>query len=400
MILKRITYQIIKAKLNHIKWISFLLVFILLGSCIKPFNPDVNAEAINKYVIEGSVSSIEGWQNVKVSIASDVSRAEYVPVNNCELMIIDDLGQNFPLTQYEDGEYRVWMNNSELIPGRSFKINVHLPNGEILESAFDQMPLGPDEVGDVYFEIEDIPTNDPEYTLNGIQMYTDFSADEMDSKFYRWKLTETWEYHSEYPREFYYDATGLHQVVPADYSYMYCWKTVVVNDIYTLSTGNLSENALDKYPLNYIRNNTYRLKILYSLMIEQMALSENAYYYWDKLRVNLSQEAGLYTSQPLAVKGNLTNVNTPEKEVLGFFQANNVSKKRIFIWPIDELELDLPTVCIINGLRFGFIEIPVSEYPAFIYSDNGVWQFATMVDDCVLCPVLGGVTEKPDYWPY
>ncbi len=386
----------------HYKWASFIFVLILLGSCIKPFNPDVNAEAINKYVVEGSVSSIEGWQNVSVSIASDVSRAEYIPVNICELTIIDDLGQDFPLTQYEDGEYRVWMNNNELIPGRSFKISVLLPNGEILESRFDEMPSGPEEIGDVYFEMEDIPTNDPEYTLHGIQMYTDFSADEMDSKFYRWKLTETWEYHSEYPIEYYYDETGLHHVFPPDYSFMYCWRTMIVNDIYTLATNNLSENALDRYPLNYIGNNTYRLKILYSLLIEQIALSENAYYYWDKLRLNISQEGELYTSQPLAIKGNLTNVNTPEKEVLGFFQANNVSKKRVFVWPVDELELDLQTVCVINELRpnIGYLEIPASEYPAYVYSVNSIPTLNTMINDCVLCPVLGGVTNKPDYWPY
>ena len=138
------------------------------------------------------------------------------------------------------------------------------------------------------------------------------------------------------------------------------------------------------------------------MLIEQKALSENAYYYWDKLRLNISQEGDLYTSQPLAIKGNLINTNNQEKEVLGFFQANNESMKRIFIWPIDELELELNTVCVINPLRpnLGFNEIPESEYPAYVYSVNGVWTHATMIDDCVICPVIGGVTEKPDYWPY
>jgi len=294
------------------------------------------------------------------------------------------------------------MNNSELTPGRSFMVKVLLPNGELLESEFDEMPLGPDEMGEVYFEITDIPTNDAEVTLHGIQFYTDFSADELDSKFYKWKLTETWEYHSEYPIEFYYDETGLHQVSPPDYSFMYCWRTLVVNDIYTLSTENLAENILNRVPLNYVRNNTPRLKILYSMLIEQSALSENAYYYWDKLRLNISQEGELYTSQPLAIKGNLTNINTPEKEVLGFFQANNLTKKRIFVWPIDELELDLQTVCVINPLRpnIGYLEIPASEYPAYVYSVNSIPTLMTMINDCVLCPVIGGVTEKPDYWPY
>jgi hypothetical protein len=372
---------------------------VSLGACIKPFDPKIDANSVNKFVVDGGVTSLEGYQIVKVSKASSVDQAKYIPVNGCDIDIIDDLGQHFALTQYEDGAYRVWMNASDLIPGRAYMLKVLTSSGEVLESLFDTMPNGPEDVGDVYMEITDIQTNDPEIQLHGIQFYTDFIADEMDSRYHRWKLTETWEYHAEYALEYYYDWTGLHQVSPPDSSQMVCWNTVVVNDIYTLSTVNLSENSLDRYPLNYVRNTTDKLKILYSLLIEQSALSEDAYLYWDKLRININQEGGLYTSQPIAIKGNVFNTSDPENEVLGFFQASTFATKRIFVWPLDDLELDIESRCNIDPLRFGYLEIPQSEYPAFIFSDSGNPSFSTMTNNCVLCPTAGGVTIKPDYWP-
>lgn len=370
----------------------------MITSCIKPFDPGLNDLASNKFVVQGSVSSIEGWQYVYISNTSNISQAEYNPINDCQAEIIDDQGNIFGLSQYEDGVYRVWMNSTDLVPYRSYMVKVITPDGQILESDFDQLPEGPDEVGDVYYEIKDIPTNDPEYTIHGVQLYTDFSANPEDSKYYRWKLTETWEFHTDYDIEFYYDGV-VHQVSPPDTSQRVCWKTILVPEVYTLSTVNLSENALNAVPLNFIYNTSNRLKIMYSLYIEQSALSEDAYNYWDKLRINSNQDGGLYTTQPLSVKGNIKNISDPEKEVLGFFQANALSIKRIFIEPNPDFELNLLSSCQINALRFGFIEIPTSEYPAFLFSNGGTYSLATMTDECVLCSASNGTNNKPDYWP-
>lgn len=381
------------------KGIKYIFLLLILSACIKPFDPNISENAINKYVVQGMVGSIEGWQTVLVSRTSSLDLAEFLPINGCELTIIDDLGNTFELDQYEDGAYRVWMNGADLVPGKSYMLEIVMPNGDVLESSFDRMPDGPQELGDVYFEIKDVQTDDPEIIHHGIQFYTDFAFDEDDGNYYHWKCTETWEYHTEYPLEFYYDGEGVHQVSPPDYSKMICYRTDVIESIFTLSTINLSSPFYNSFPLNYVRNNSDQLEILYSLLVEQIALSENAYNYWDKLRINLDQSGGLYTSQPLAIKGNLINKSNSENEVLGFFQASTVATKRIFVEPVEGLELDYLSACTINSLRFGLIEISPHEYPAYLFSSGGSWAPATMTVNCVDCTHVGGVTQKPDYWP-
>lgn len=381
------------------KSILYISIALLFYACVKPFTPALDDNAVNKYVVQGMVGSIEGWQNVQVSRTSTIALAEYIPVNSCAISIVDDAGNSFELSQFDEGLYRVWMDESDLVAGRSYKVIISTPTGDILESDFDKMPQGPDEVGDVYFELASIQTDDPERILYGIQFFTDFSADEDDGNYYRWQCTETYEYRSPYPLQFYYDGS-VNEVSPPDSSKMVCYKTNGIEDVFTLATINLATKEYPAFPLNFVQNTSDRLEILYSLLVEQYAISLDAYNYYDKLRINLQQSGGLYTSQPLAVKGNLMNTSNEENEVLGFFQASSVAQKRVFVEaPVEGLTLEYFGGCTVNTLLFGFVEISPTEYPAYLFAADGNWTMAVMTKNCVDCTLAGGVTLKPDYWP-
>lgn len=382
----------------RIKKLTYLLALLMLGGCIKEYHPRFNSESTQKYVVQGMLTNIEGWQEVNISISASLLNPEYIPLMDCQVEIRDDANQKFTLEASENGTYRVWMSAEYLVPGRSYQLIVTTPDGQVLESAFDQMPKVP-EVENVYFEVEDLPTNDPEEWLSGIQYYVDLNAGEDDSRYYRWQLTETWEYHSAYPIEYYYDGEVQH-VFPPDYSQFYCWRTRVVDEIYTLSTQNLTENTYAKFPLHYVKNTTEKLSVYYSLLIKQIALSEEAYGYWDQLRINNTIGEGLYGSQPMVIEGNILNKSNPDLQVLGFFQASSVSSKRVFTAPIEGLELNYSDKCSPALLRKGLREITPNMYPAYLMSSgDGQWLPILLNDECVLCTLRFGVTEKPDFWP-
>jgi hypothetical protein len=379
-----------------------LLAFIvsLFSSCIKPYTPNIDQNAINKYVVQGMVSSVEGYQSVRVSTTSETSFAVFNPVNGCDVNITDNLGNNFHLEGLEDGLYEVWMDQTELVPGRAYRLSVTTPSNEILISEYDTMPQGPDVMGNLYWEVSSIQTDDPEVILEGVQFYTDFEAGEGDSEYYYWRLTETYEYHTPYPLQFFYSYNGVNEVIPPDYSKMVCYRTQPVQNVFTLSTLNLSSKSYPAFPLNFVGNTSDKLSETYSLLVEQIALSVEAFNFWDKMRINIDQSAGLYTSQPLAVKGNISNTTNSENDVLGFFQASTVTEKRIFVEaPIEGLKLDYDTICNINILWVGLNEIQPYEFPAYLYSDGVTYFEATMSKNCVDCTLAGGVTEKPSYWP-
>lgn len=375
-----------------------------LTSCITPFEPEISEKNINKYVISGDITDNRELQAITVSTASSVNDPHYIPLSGCTVRILDDRGNVFMMKEtgsiYNSsrtpGIYSGNIGRSYLIPGVSFKVEVITPDGEKIESDFDRMNECPD-VDSVYSDRKDLVSFSGE-TTKGLQFYIDVDGRETVSGFFRWELFETWEYHVPYPREWYYDGR-VHHIFPPDFSRKVCWSTEMIKNIYTLSTTGLSENKYERYPLHFVSNRTQRLAYGYSLLINQISLSEAAFTYWDQLRINSSNPGGLYEKQPLPVTGNLHNLNDPEQEVLGFFSVSSVRSKRIFIRNVPDLVLDFDTFCSPAALLKGLAEIGPEDYPAFLMGDEKSFYMVHLSNNCVDCLTLGGTNIKPDFWP-
>jgi hypothetical protein len=371
----------------------------MLPSCIIPFIPDIDSKDVNKYVISGQVKDNTEDQTVSVSMASPIGDPQYIPVSGCYVRIFDDQGNEFRMHESGSGIYNVTIDRSYLIPGISFKVDILTPDGTSLESEFDKMNECP-VVDSVYYSLRELPTETVGYVNQELQFYVDLNGGNIDSRFYRWEVIETWEYHMRFAREWFYDGS-VHRIVPPDYSRNVCWSTELVRNVYTISTENLVENKYRKLPLNFVDNHTSRLMYGYSLLINQFALSEAAYSYWDQLRINSVEQGGLYEKQPLSIKGNLRNKTNPDQEVLGFFSASSVKSKRIFVRNVEGLEIDFGGYCNPDTLEhFGFKEINPYDYPAFLAGDQLTFFYIVLPSECVDCLTLGGTNVKPDYWPY
>jgi hypothetical protein len=377
-----------------------LVAGLILQSCITPYEPYIESKNINKYVVSGQVTDDAEYQTVSISMAAPVGDPRYIPVSGCYVRITDDKKNQFVMQESVPGEgiYGVNIDKSYLIPGTSFKINIITPDGTAIESDFDRMPRCP-EVDTIYYIVKEIYTDIPGQVVKGIQFYLDLDGGDINSHFFRWEIVETWEYHSKYPMEWYYDGS-VHHISPPDYSRMVCWSTKLVKNIYTLSTENLIENKYRMLALNFVDNHTPRLKYGYSLLVRQFALSEGAYSYWDQMRINSSEQGGLYEKQPLSIRGNLHCNTDPDQEVLGHFSASSVKSKRIFIQNVENLELDFPPFCTPFMPKYGFKEADPYDYPIFLMGDEYGWYMIFLNRECVDCLTMGGTNIKPDFWPY
>jgi hypothetical protein len=383
--------------MHRIKSISYVLALLVLAACIKPFTPVIEGDAANKLVVSGRITSTEGWQEVSVSLSSPVETAAIIPVPGCEVNILDNKGNIFALDEAEQGKYRGWIGREFLVAGNAYMVSVVTPDGERVESAYDTLMAGA-ALDTVYYAIEDIPTNDPDVNKRIMQFYTDLLATETDSRFYRWEIKETWEFHSARPGEFYYDGK-FHELIPPDYSKMVCWANMLVKNIYTLSTKTLSQNVFNKFPLHSIDGHTPRLGILYSILVTQQSLSESTYNFFEVVRENNAGFGGLYEKQPFSIKGNLVNLTNPDKDVLGNFYATSESSKRYFYQDIAGLELDFSNSCSEGPLPLsGWGGYKKWDYPVYYYyTEEGF--LLILSDPCIDCRLRGGTLIKPDFWP-
>jgi hypothetical protein len=366
----------------------------MLTSCIKPYEPFIESKDAKKFVISGQVVKGEDVQFINVSVTSPISEPEYIPVTGCQVTISDNKGNNFEAADQFDGNYTFHIPESNLSTGTSFMVTVITPDGINIASDFDTLNECP-EIDTVYYNFDEVPTTDPEIFKKGLQFYVDLNAENTSSHNFRWEAVETWEYHSSWPIEWYYDGS-VHHVYPPDYSRMVCWRTEMVKNIFTLSTENLEQNLYKSFPLHFVDNfSSPRLVYGYSLLIRQFALSNAAYSYWEKLRINSSDQGGLYDKQPLAIRGNLRNVTNPDQDVLGFFGATSMKSKRIFVSNVaTEYAMDCSPI----PLR-GFYEITPRDYPAYLYGDEYGYSLAMLIPECVDCLILKGTNVKPEFWP-
>ena len=217
---------------------------------------------------------------------------------------------------------------------------------------------------------------------------------EESSRYFKYELTETWEYHVDFPIVWYYNGS-MHYEDPPDYSKMICWRTMDIGDIFISSTDNLSANEYKKAPLSFVDNRTQRLKYLYSLLITQYSLSKEAYTYWKELQINTNQDGGLYANQPINIIGNLYNVDNPKHKVLGYFSASAITNKRKFIKDVKGLEIEARG-CDTIGLRMGIKDITPLDYTAYLTNESAS---GLLTEPCVDCTRMGGTTVKPDFWP-
>jgi hypothetical protein len=375
--------------------IPIIISLAALPACIDDYNPKIEAIETNKYVVSGHLSSDQEYHIISVSLASRIDDPELIPLNDCVVKIADDQGNIFTGHEFEGGKYQVLVPAQYLLTGVSFMLDITTPAGAKLVSEYEKLMECPD-IDSVYYIREDKPTNDPEVFIKGIQFYIDLDAPEFENTYYKFDVIETWEYHTEYPLEWWYDGT-LHHVDPPDYSTNICWSTAKISDIYILNTEGLEYNRYSKFPLHFVDNTTRRLIDLYSILVKQQAISLETYAFWEQLRMNNIEQGGLYESQPLPVKGNLSNLTKPEQSVLGYFQVTSVRTKRLFVKDVPDLELIHPASCGIYTLMFGLRQFSPADYPVYLLESNGA--FMELTKECIFCTILGGTTVRPDFWP-
>ena len=378
---------------------NILLLIILAASfsCIKQYDPDINKDVSTKYVVNGRVTDKEGWQKVRVSLSSLIENPEYIPLQGCQVTILDDIGNAFSLEEYEAGAYHVWMDKEDLNPGTGYKVEVETPDGSVLQSVFDTMVVCP-PLDSVYYIAKDVPTTDPEVYRRSLQYYVDLQAEGYESHYFKWEVEETWEYHARHALEYYYDGE-FHTVYPPDSSNMTCFVSGLFPEIYTVSTASFTQNIFPRVPLHLIDGKSSRLSVLYSILVRQLAISKDAYNYWEQLRINSTQEGGLYEKQPLSIKGNIQNLTDPGSSVLGYFYAASESTRRYFYSNVPEIILNFNDYCQEDPLgRMGWKEFTPRDYPVYYYfNEHAILRI--LADECIECQLQGGTTEKPEFWP-
>jgi len=363
-------------------------------SCIDEYPLNVT-DYENLLVVDGLLTNGPGPYEVKLSYSTSLSYPAFRPVQNAELFFEDNEGTLVPLIELDEGIYYPTDSSFRGQTGKSYRLLVKLLDGTQYATKFSRL-RSPVEIDSIYYKIESVPTDNPDYKLNGCRFYLNTALPVEDSIFYLWRLTETYEYHSAFKIEYYYEGR-IKPFYNSD-SLFYCWKTDVVPDVFVQSGVNKTENQFTDYPLNFVSVDSYRLSVLYSLLVSQLIIDKPAYDFWNAVKDQLNDDNLLFNKQFYQVRGNLKNINNPEEPVMGYFTVAGEYRQRIFTRPPLDLisEIKQPSCVPDTELRWLWYTRPY-QWPIFLVKDGDL--FGTGDDYCFDCRENGGELTKPNFWP-
>jgi hypothetical protein len=362
-----------------------LLAELILQGCISQFLPEVQ-DFKDYIVVDALVTDQNNSYKVNISRTSKLGNSfNKIPVSGCLVTITDDQENLFQLFETESGLYLTDSLSFRGQVGRKYTLHIKTDGHQYESFPMEMKPVP--LIDSLYAEIIDNNSYQLGKTVRGYQVYFDTHDPSNSCKFFRWDFQETWEFHLPYLFETIVNTT--------------CWKSAPSKKIYIENTSSLTEDIVNKFPLNFITSETDRLTRKYSLLVRQFSLNEDEYNYWDKLKRITEEVGGLYDVIPMSIESNIYCTDSPVEKVLGYFSVSSVASKRIFIKNTLTGFPDFYKTCPFDTVNVG-VPIPNLNTYLFILTmiriGNGPFQYVlTMNKECVDC-TLNGTNKMPDFW--
>lgn len=364
---------------------------LALAGCITQFVPETN-ETQELLVVEGLITDQKEVNTVKLSKSLPlVSKPGAIPLSGCSVWITDDLGMSYPLHETIPGTYASDTSNFRGYTGRKYQLHINtrysLMNNMNYESyPIEMKPVPP--IDSVYFERRTFEATD-KYSpdIDECQIYIDTHDPDNSCRYYRWDYSETWEFRIPFQ-------APVNKV---------CWITEYSRNLHIKSTSSLSQDVIIHYPLKYISNETDRLKVKYSMLVNQYSLNEEEFEYWQKLKSVTQDVGGLYDVIPAEIPNNIYCIENPSQKVLGYFSVSAKSSERIFIKEYFRGIINLYKACIDDTIPAYNPPLPNLGISVWILESQPgspvIPPFTTITytQGCADCTVRGSKV-RPEFW--
>ncbi|WP_207533970.1 DUF4249 domain-containing protein [Desertivirga arenae] len=373
-------------------YIALIIILVIASACRESFSPEVDAHFRNLLVVEGYLNigdsttfilsrtgDLKDWQG---RIPEAGSRIE---VQNHQTTVISG-------TTSEKGD--CLLKTTGLNLNETYRIKITTKDGSVYQTDFLESKVTP-EIDSISRRIEN----------DGFKLYVSTHDPSNKARFYSWHFQETWEITTPF-----FSLLELKngRIVGRDRSINInrCWQGNGSSAILLSSTERLSEDRVSQAPLTFIKGNSIKLNLLYSILVKQYAHTREGYQYLEDMKKNTEEIGSIFDPQPSELKGNITCVTNPEEQVLGWIGAGTVTEKRIFIHRRERLPTwsyreeacesrDVPLDSVLIYTTAGYL---IKDYAPFDPM-KGPPTHATMTrDKCIDCR-LKGSNVKPPYWP-
>lgn len=380
-----------------------LATALLATGCIYDFTPEVGGDSDNRVVIEADLLIGEVCQvNLSYVMPLSGSTTRRYPQKPISVYLEGENGSRY------DGKsvysQTATLDLSTAKADTRYRLHV-TDNDSAKEYVTEWMDVNKAAV------IDDLTYIPGDGVMNvGISMHA------TNQKYFRWRYEEIWEYHSLYRAAYYYTPNaqlpdkergsypfGKVSEFQNDENIYYCWANRQSSEILIFTTKEQKDDRFVDLEFHSIPQSDNRLSILYYIKVYVTTLSEDAYNYWKNIQTNSDYNGSLFAPNPSEMTGNISCVQNPTEQVLGFVYVSETVTEELFI---DNYETDFykekksnneePETCEDSSQWYSLYR--QGKLPVECVSEEPV-QYSWVSKYCVDCRLSGGTKNKPAFWP-
>ncbi len=322
-----------------------MLIIVLGTACTVPydFNPNSYEEVL---VIEGQLTNQTKSHKVRLSYSYRIGADSTRTINDAHVYFEELDGGHVQLESIGNGEY-LTQDSFQGNNGSSYRLVVKLADDSQFESDFITLTDSP-KIDSIYGHYATLAFSDQSHNDGGIQFFLDTHDENNVARFFRYEYDETWLVKAPFPSQYDVD-TATHIdwdpvttqlvekkdtfVVQRDRLLGTCYEYNQSQELNIGTSAGNSINTLIEHPITFVSQTSPKLRSRYSILVRQYAISEDAFFYYRKIKENNESGGTLFDSQTGTVNGNIRNSKDPNQTVLGFFEVSGFAEKRGFFNP-------------------------------------------------------------------
>ena len=383
----------------HIHQIVCLFLIGLVGnSCIESFEPESEVFE-DTLVIEGTITDEIKQQQIILSRAFRLEEFVPVPEQNARVLITDDASNEYLFQEVAPGVYAS-DTSFGVQSGRNYQLKVTTNDGR----QYASHPIMAPQNSPIYGLRANRATGD----RDGMEILVEYDNSQT-SVHYRYQFEETYKIIAPDWTGNTLRLVGPGEVVvwPLDREEHVCYNTQISNSIVLNRPKESNLNNVPEFPVRFIDRNDYIMSHRYSILVKQLAISEESFTYLKTLNELNGGEDLFSPSQPGFFSGNVFSESDGDEKVLGFFHVASVSSRRIFFnysdfFPDEALppyvNECVPFTAPLESVNREPTVLELLEDNIVRYHSTGLnGQFFVVPRVCGDCTVLGDIAV-PEFW--
>ncbi|KYG76684.1 DUF4249 domain-containing protein [Roseivirga echinicomitans] len=321
-----------------VKTLLIWLVVFITTSCIEELErTSFTYEKL--LVVDANISDQVKAHEVRLTYTSPVDGDTddlLNTVSGAAVWVEDDLGSRIDFLEQSAGAY-FSPDNFAGEPGRSYALFITTNEGKQYQSSFEKLVQAPG-ISEIYNRFAVESTDQKGGATPGVQFFIDVKDANQSTQFYRYEWTDTHQIKvpiiKKYEATAYYVGLAMfYRITPFDEDVQECYREDRFNELILATSANNINGELNEIPVSFSAATDFDVTTMYSIEVTQRAISAQAYSYYRKIKLFNESNGSLFDKQQGIIVGNIISIDSPDEQVLGYFEVAGASSKRIFIAP-------------------------------------------------------------------